>query len=190
VIGEVGEARHRPFNRRGHSGGVDGFAQLCAAVVARLPFGLARVVAPSLVGFAVINGFTFGVDLAVLSLLHGALGWPLPVAVTGAYALAFALSFVLNRAFNFRSHGPLGRQTAVYALVVAVNFVVMLLGVTTGLAALGVDYRVARVAAGACEGAWMYVAMRWLVFGTGDRMAVQRSSVVPRDGYPPAPGRP
>jgi len=170
---------------------VDGFARLCAAVVAWLPFGLARVVAPSLVGFAVINGCTFGVDLAVLSLLRGGLGWALPVAVTGAYALAFALSFVLNRAFNFRSHGPLGRQTAVYVLVVAANFVVLLLGVTTGLAALGVDYRVARVVAGACEGVWMYVAMRWLVFrNAGDRMAVRRSPVVPPDGYPPVPGRP
>lgn len=170
---------------------MDGFARLCAAVVARLPWGLSRVVAPSLVGFALINGGTFGVDLAVLSLLHGVLGAPVPVAVTAAYAVAFALSFVLNRVFNFRSHGPLGRQSAVYVLVVAVNFVVLLLGVTTGLAALGVDYRVARVAAGVGEGIWMYVAMRRLVFRGGQgRMAVRGSPAVPPDGRPAVPGRP
>ena len=46
----------------------------------------------------------------------------------------------------------------------AVNFGVVLLGVTTGLAAVGVPYQVARVAAGACEGIFMYCAMRWFVF--------------------------
>jgi hypothetical protein len=33
-----------------------------------------------------------------------------------------------------------------------------------GLAALGADYRLARIAAGACEALYMYAAMRWLVF--------------------------
>ena len=30
--------------------------------------------------------------------------------------------------------------------------------------ALGADYRLARIAAGACEALYMYAAMRWLVF--------------------------
>ncbi len=82
-----------------------------------------------------------------------------------AYAVAFGLSFVLNRVLNFRSHGRLGRQTAVYVVVMVVNFVGILLGVGVRLARAGVDYRVARIVAGACEGVFLYCAMRWVVFG-------------------------
>jgi hypothetical protein len=52
----------------------------------------------------------------------------------------------------------------VYAAVVTVNFLALILGVSTGLAALGLDYRLARLAAAACECVYMYAAMRWLVF--------------------------
>ncbi|MET0236356.1 MAG: GtrA family protein [Kibdelosporangium sp.] len=142
----------------------DRFAAVMTAVVARLPFGLARIVPPSLLGFAVVNSFTFGVDLALLGVLHGVLDLALPLGITLAYAMAFALSFVLNRAFNFRSHAPAGRQFAVYVAVVVINYLVWILGAGSGLAALGVDYRLARVIAGACEAAYMYAAMRWVVF--------------------------
>ncbi|MGI5128411.1 GtrA family protein [Pseudonocardia sp. CA-107938] len=144
---------------------MDRFARLCAAVVARLPFGLSRVVAPSLIGFGLINGCTFGVDLVLLSVFGRALGWPAPVAITVAYAIAFGLSFVLNRVFNFRSHAPVGRQTAIYVVVVVVNYAAILMGVGAGLTALGVDLVLARLIAGACEGVFMYCAMRWVVFG-------------------------
>ena len=140
------------------------FTAVMAACVRRLPFGLAGIVAPSLLGFAVINLFTFAVDLLLLTTLHGGLRWPLPVSITVAYLTAFGLSFVLNRALNFRSHGAVGPQVAVYAAVVAVNYLVWILGVGDGLAALGADYRLARIAAGVCEALYMYAAMRWLVF--------------------------
>ena len=147
-----------------HRGGFpDRFARLCAAVTARLPFGLSRIVPPTLPGFAAINGFTFGVDLLILTLLHGYFRVPYPVAVGIGYAIAFALSFVLNRVLNFRSHDPVGRQSAVYVVVVAINFGI-LVGVSSALQSIGVQYQVARVAAGACEGLFMYCAMRWVVF--------------------------
>jgi putative flippase GtrA len=140
------------------------FHAMTEAVVARLPFGLAALVAPSFLGFVLINAATFSLDLGLLVLLHGALRWPLPLAVTGAYATAFALSYLLNRVLNFRSHGEVGPQLAVYVCVVAVNYLAWILGVGTGLVALGLDYRLARVAAGGCEAIYMYCAMRWLVF--------------------------
>jgi len=140
-----------------------------AAIVRRLPFGLAEIVPPSLLGFAVINGFTFAVDLAVLTALHSGLGWPLPVSFTVAYITAFGLSYLLNRVFNFRSHGAVGPHVAVYVVVVIVNYLVWILGVGDGLAALGLDYRLARIAAGACEALYMYAAMRWLVFRDAQR---------------------
>jgi hypothetical protein len=69
----------------------DRFHQWCVAVVARLPFGLDSIVAPTFLGFALINGFTFLVDLLLLTVLHGRLGVPLPISVTVAYACAFSL---------------------------------------------------------------------------------------------------
>jgi putative flippase GtrA len=141
------------------------FARLCAAVTARLPFGLSRVVPSTFVGFAAINGFTFGADLLILTALHDRWGVPYAVAVAVGYTVAFGLSFVLNRVLNFRSHDPLGRQTVVYVGVVAVNFAI-LVGTSSALEAVGVQYQAARVAAGACEGLFMYCAMRWIVFGS------------------------
>ena len=65
-----------------------------AAIAARLPFGLNRVVSARLAGFAVISSITFPVDLALLTGFHGGLGWPLPVAITAAYALASGLGYI------------------------------------------------------------------------------------------------
>jgi putative flippase GtrA len=154
------------------------FARLCAALARRLPRPLRRVVPPTLIGFALINSTTFAVDLLLLAVARDVLGWPLPVAVTAGYAVAFGLAYVLNRWLNFRSHAPVGPQTARYAGVVAVNYVAFILGLTTGLAALGVPYPVARVSAGAAEAAFMYAAMRWFVFAAGQNRAsrVVRSS--------------
>jgi putative flippase GtrA len=140
------------------------FAALMAAVVRRLPWGLSKIVPPSLLGFAIINGFTFGVDIALLMILHAVLDLPLWLAITIAYACAFGLSYVLNRIFNFRSHAPVGPQVAIYVVVVIVNYLAWILGVGSGLAALGLDYRLSRLAAGACEAVYMYSAMRWVVF--------------------------
>jgi putative flippase GtrA len=140
------------------------FAAAMAAVVRRLPWALSRIVPPTLLGFGVINGFTFAVDLTLLALLHAVLDLPLWLAISVAYTCAFGLSYVLNRMFNFRSHAVVGPQVAVYAVVVVINYVAWILGVGAGLAALGVDYRLSRLAAGACEAVYMYCAMRWVVF--------------------------
>jgi putative flippase GtrA len=149
------EAAPRPVER---------FHRLCELAVARLPFGMNSVVAPTFLGFAVINSFTFGVDLVLLTVLHGMLGIALPVAVTVAYACAFTLSYFLNRVLNFRSHAAVGPQFAVYVVVVVVNYLAFILGVSSGLVALGVEYHVARIVAGVCEAVYMYSAMRWVVF--------------------------
>jgi putative flippase GtrA len=142
----------------------DRFHAAMAAIVRRLPFGLSRVVAPSFLGFTLINTFTFGVDLGLLTLLHGVLNRPLPLAITLAYLVAFGLSFVLNRIVNFRSHAPVGPQAAIYLVAIAINYVAFILGVGSGLAALGLEYHLARITAGACEAAYMYSVLRWVVF--------------------------
>jgi putative flippase GtrA len=135
---------------------------MCEAVVRRL--GLGSVVAPTFLGFCLINGLTFGVDLVLLTGLHSGLGIPVPLAVTVAYACAFTLSYALNRTFNFQSHAPAGPQFAVYVVVVVVNYLVFILGVTTVLSAVGAQYQLSRIVAGMCEAVYMYCAMRWVVF--------------------------
>lgn len=149
---------------RGRLRPADRFHLWCARVCARLPFGLGAVVAPTFLGFCLINGFTFAVDLLMLTGLHGGLTLPFPVAVTVAYACAFSLSYALNRYFNFRSHAAVGPQFAVYVAVVVVNYLAFILGVSTVLTAAGVEYQVARILAGGCEAGFMYCAMRWVVF--------------------------
>jgi putative flippase GtrA len=156
------------------------FTAVMTAIVRRLPFGLARIVPPNVLGFAVINSGTFTVDLALLTVLHGGLHWPVPVSITLSYLTASGLSYLLNRRLNFRSHGAVASQAGVYAAVVIVNYLVNILGVGAGLAALGVDYQLARVAAGLCEAVYMYCAMRWVVFRDVRR----------RDGHPEAHNRP
>lgn len=143
------------------------FHSWCVRVVSRLPLGLAGVVAPTFLGFCLINSATFGVDLALLVGLHGLLGVGYPVAVSVSYACAFALSYALNRYFNFRSHAPVGPQVLTYVVVVVINYVAFILVASSALTALGADYRLARLLAGACEAVYMYSALRWVVFRRG-----------------------
>lgn len=49
-------------------------------------------------------------------------------------------------------------------MAIGINYLVCILGVGGGLAELGLEYHVARVTAGACEGVFMYSVMRWVVF--------------------------
>jgi putative flippase GtrA len=140
------------------------FSAVTTAVVRHLPFGLSRIIAPSLLGFAVINGCTFSLDLALLTVFHAVVRLPVPISITLSYGTATSLAYLLNRTLNFRSHGLVGRQVAIYAAVVVVNYLVLILGVGSGLAALGLEYQLARLVAGACEAVWMYLAMRFLVF--------------------------
>ena len=58
----------------------------------------------------------------------------------------------------------MGPQFAVYVVVIVVNYLAFILGVSSALAALGIEYHVARIAAGACETVFIYSAMRLVVF--------------------------
>ena len=46
---------------------LDRFHRFCVAVVARLPLALNSVVAPTFLGFVLINSITFGFDLLLLA---------------------------------------------------------------------------------------------------------------------------
>jgi putative flippase GtrA len=140
------------------------FAALMTAITRRLPFGLSEVVAPSLVGYLLINLCTFFVDLGLLGLFHGTVRWPIPVAVTLSYGTASVLSYVLNRVLNFRSHDQVGRQFPVYVAVSASNYLIFVLGLTDLLSTLGVYYEFSRVLAACCEAVYLYTMLRFVVF--------------------------
>jgi putative flippase GtrA len=134
------------------------------AITRRLPFGLSEKVAPSLVGYLLINLCTFFVDLGLLGLLHGDFRWPIPAAVTLSYGTASVISYVINRVLNFRSHQNVGRQFPVYVAVSASNYLIFVLGLTDLLSTVGVYYELSRVIAACCEAVYLYCMMRWVVF--------------------------
>ena len=140
------------------------FAAATQAIARRLPFGLSEVVPPNVVGYLLINGCTFGLDLALLTVFHGGFKVWLPVAVTLSYGIASLVSYTCNRIFNFRSHGPVGTQLPLYIGVLVINYLVFILGLVDGLNAIGVEYQAARILAACCEGVFLYCCMRWLVF--------------------------
>jgi putative flippase GtrA len=140
------------------------FASAMAAVARRLPFGLSEVVPPNVVGYLLINGCTFCLDLSLLTLFHGVFGVMLPVAVTLGYGIASLVSYAANRILNFQSHGSVGTQLPLYVGILTVNYLVFILGLVDGLAAIGVEYQAARIIAACCEGVFLYCCMRWLVF--------------------------
>jgi putative flippase GtrA len=140
------------------------FAALMTAITRRLPFGLSEVVAPSLVGYLLINLCTFFIDLSLLGLFHGTLRWPIPLAVTCSYGTASVLSYVLNRVLNFRSHENVGRQFPLYVAVSASNYLIFVLGLTDLLSAVGVYYELSRVLAACCEAVYLYTMLRFVVF--------------------------
>jgi putative flippase GtrA len=145
------------------------------AISRRLPFGLSEVVAPSMVGYLLINLCTFVIDLALLGLFHGHFRLPIPVAVTLSYGTASVLSYVLNRVLNFGSHEPVGKQFPLYVAVAVSNYLVFVLGLTDLLSHLGVYYELSRVLAACCEGVYLYCMMRWVVFRDTAGQAVNAS---------------
>jgi putative flippase GtrA len=129
----------------------------------RLPPRLKRWVTPELIGFTLLGGMTFGVDLALLWALRRWTPLPVPVAVTVSYVVAVTLNYVLNRTLNFRSHAPVMGEASRYTLVMAADYL-LTVGVTSGLTALGTDLPAARLLAAAVVAVLNYAAARWWIF--------------------------
>jgi putative flippase GtrA len=162
------------------------FAAVVTAITRHLPFGLSEVVAPSLVGYLAINLCTFFIDLALLGLFHGTIGWPIPVAVTISYGTASVISYIANRVLNFRSHEDVGRQFPLYVAVSASNYLIFVLGLTDLLSHVGVYYELSRILAACCEAVYLYCMLRFVVF-RDSHTAAQDIAEASDDPAPPAP---
>jgi putative flippase GtrA len=140
------------------------YAAAMATASRRLPFGLSRVVPPSLLGYLLINLCTFCLDLTILAVAHGVLRWPLPLSVTLSYGTASLTSYLLNRVLNFQSHAAVGRQLPLFIAVSVSNYLIFVLGGVDLLASIGVYFELARVISAVCEAAYLYTMMRFVVF--------------------------
>lgn len=163
----------------------DRFLALRQGLWRRLPGRVRRIVPPDFIGYAILNLFTFFVDMAVLTLVFRGVHAPYPVSTTVGYGTALVLSYLLNRWLNFHSKAPVGPQTVRYAFVVLVNYFVLLQGVGTGLEHLGVQFQLSRLIAAVCEGLWTYVGMRWIVF-RGDTRPIRETATSVETGTPTA----
>jgi putative flippase GtrA len=168
------------------------FAALMTAITRRLPFGLSEVVAPSLVGYLLINLCTFFIDLGILGLCHGTFRLPIPIAVTLSYGTASVISYVANRILNFRSHDNVGKQFPLYVAVSASNYLIFVLGLTDLLSTLGVYYEFSRIIAACCEAVYLYTMLRFVVFrgSPGAMGGHEQVAAVMAEEAEPAPSSP
>ncbi|MFT4294154.1 MAG: GtrA family protein [Micropruina sp.] len=150
------------------------FRNFTGGIHRALPAALRRVVPLTFIGYAIINGSAFVLDMGVLMGLDKALaitaeGLKSAPWITGAvfsfgYAIAAVYAFILNRWLNFREHGDLGKQSWKYTAVMISNYLIWIWAVATLLTTSGMPLPVARVTVACCEGIYIYLLLRLWVF--------------------------
>ncbi|WP_425325654.1 GtrA family protein [Propioniciclava soli] len=143
------------------------FASLMRRIHAALPGPVRRVVPKTFIGYALINGSAFLLDMAFLALISQFLTLPYGILFSVGYALASVYAFILNRWLNFREHGDLGKQTGKYVLVIVSNYLIWIVGFASLLDLAGLHIMVARVMTACCEGIYIYLMLRLWVFPRG-----------------------
>ena len=140
------------------------FLRLITTIHSELP-GFVRSRLPvTFIGYAIINGSAFFLDITCLWVFYNHLHWFYPVAVTVGYAIAAVYSFLLNRWLNFQAHGHVIEQGAGYTVGIISQYVIFILGLSSLLHWFGVNAELARVISACCEGIYLYVFIRLWVF--------------------------
>ena len=139
------------------------FSWLTTSVHKALPRWL-RWIPVTWIGFAILGATCFGIDMVVLTALHGGAQLPYPVSVTIGYGVASIANFIFNRWLNFQSHGDIAKQSTKQLVVVVSNYLIWILTFSSLLEAIGVQYQVSRVVAAGVEGMYLYLMMRLWVF--------------------------
>ncbi|MDO4901675.1 GtrA family protein [Actinomyces sp.] len=143
------------------------FLSLLGRIHRLLPSIVRRRVPVTFIGYALINGSGFLIDIAFLWLFYERLHWFYPLAVTVGYAIAGVYSLLLNRWLNFQSHGSLTAQGSRYAVGLVSQYVIFILGLSSLLHMLGMNAELARFVSACCEGVYLYALMRlWVFRGT------------------------
>lgn len=156
------------------------FAALITSLHGLLPGALARMVPVTFIGYALINGSAFILDMTLLWVTYDHLHWFYPLAVSTGYACAGLYSLLLNRWLNFQAHGHLAAQGTRYALGLVSQYVIFILGLSSLLHLAGVNAELARLVSACCEGLYLYVLMRLWVFRGAPGPSVPPSGEVSR----------
>ena len=134
------------------------------------------------IGYAIINGSAFSLDMTCLWVFYDHLHWFYPVAVTIGYAIAAVYSFLLNRWLNFQAHGHVVKQGAGYMAGVISQYVIFIVGLSSLLHWFGVNAELARVISACCEGIYLYVFIRlWVFRGVPEPEQAHEPSASPAD---------
>lgn len=114
--------------------------------------------------FLVVGGLSYVVDLGSLLFLYGLAGAPLAAATTGAFAIAFVLTFTLNRLWVFdAASGGVSGQVVRYLALVGLNYLATLV-IVLGLTAAGAPVAVSKTVAVAVIAVANYFLYRHFVF--------------------------
>ena len=140
------------------------FLRLITAIHSVLPSFVRSRLPVTFIGYAIINGSAFFLDVGCLWVIETHLHWWDPVSISVGYAIAGVYSFLLNRWLNFQSHGHLVNQGSRYAIGLISQFLVFVQGLTQLLSWLGINLFLARLISACCEAAYLYVFIRLWVF--------------------------
>jgi len=115
------------------------------------------------VRFVVTGLVSYLVDVSLLWTTVSVLGWALVVGTTVAFAVSFIVNYGLGRAWVFRARGPHGPQVARYAALVALNYLLTVLFVSS-LTALGLGLVLAKTISVAINAVLNFFAGRHWVY--------------------------
>lgn len=138
--------------------------------MAASPDDARRPVVGAFARFLVTGGISYLVDVGTLVALHSGLDWSLGLATTGAFAVAFVVTFTLNRIWVFQAgEEAAAGQVVRYLVLVGVNYLATL-AIVLGLAQVGVPVVVAKtvaVVAIALSNFFLYRAFVFRTTGAG-----------------------
>ncbi|QWW19153.1 GtrA family protein [Schaalia sp. 19OD2882] len=141
------------------------FLRLVGGIQKIIPPFMRHLVPTTFIGYALINGSGFLVDIAFLALFKEVLHWDLKIAVTVGYAIAGLYSLVLNKWLNFQVHGHFLLHGYRYTVGLVAQYVIFVVGLTVVLHDhFGINAEIARFTSACCEGIFLYVVMRIWVF--------------------------
>lgn len=114
--------------------------------------------------YIVVGLITLASELVSLYLLHGVLGVPLMLSASGAFLVAFAVNFVLNKLLTFPLAGdPTPVQLVRYVILVAFNALASGAAVVL-LSSWGMNYLIAKVLVTGVIVLWNFAVLKWWVF--------------------------
>lgn len=143
---------------------------------------IARVWSSSAVRYLVVGGVAFLIDVGLLALLHDIFGVALAIATPVAFLLSFAVTYVLQRTFTFRSSAGIGPSAIKYTALVAFNTLATT-GIVSLAPALGLPWIVGKVVAVGSTTVWNYFCYQYWIFPRDRRspQATEHDSDPPRD---------